>query len=119
MEIFTQSDVFIVLVGTSQIIIVVFLVFTLALIVKILSDVSYITGRIKSEADEIFTDIGKVKKEAKMAAQAILTYLATLAKVSGIKKAVGILGGLSKTKTKVKPEKKQNKKRTTKTSKKN
>ena len=117
MEIFTQSDVFIVLVGTAQIIIVVFLVFTLALVVKILSDISYITGRIKREADDLFTDIGKVKKEASVAAQALFAYLSTLAKVSGIKKAINILGSLNK--NKVTPEKKTSRKRTTKTASKN
>lgn len=111
MEIFTQSDVFIVLVGTAQIIIVVFLVFALALTVKILSDISYLTGRIKTEADEIFADVGKIKKEAKEIARAFVSYISALAKISGFKKAISIFSGLTKTKTKDESVKKPSKKR--------
>lgn len=112
MDALVQSDLFLTIIGVSQIIIAVFLIFILGLAVKIFSDVSYIIGRVKEETDEVIADIGEIRREVKSTTGAVVSYLTAVVSATGVKKALGLLSGFfeQKSESKKKTRKTRSKK---------
>ncbi|MEX0918781.1 MAG: hypothetical protein WDZ85_02320 [Candidatus Paceibacterota bacterium] len=88
-----QSDFFINFLGVSQIFIAVFLVFILALLVKILSDIAFLTRRFKREVKETAADLAEIRSEAKDTIKSLVAYVATFIGAVGVRRAMGFLAG--------------------------
>ncbi len=101
-----QSDLFINFVGVAQIFLFVFSVFVLGLLVKILSDISQISGRVKRESAELLTDMADIRTEAKEVVKAVISYTATFISAAGVRKFAGLMAGILE-QTKKRPARKK------------